>query len=246
MLDQRLDLQKREKESGKFWRNRQTTCRRFFLFLFFTTKKHKQCEQPALNHQRSGIEQLKTLTPIRSINWKQRKAPMTATVPSVFSRQTTKTLAERRTLTDKRGILTGRRMSRSWWGRGDCVIGSCYTGRESTYIGPVRERRGPPMGPTTASTSSRSKYQGSPHRSTTLKISNVPIFIHRRAWRVSGFFVSAGDPRCINSHAGKSRRPDNHCVSQHGDSRERRFPKISISSQNVFVIYYICMFRSSV
>ena len=134
------------------------------------------------------------------------------------------TLTKTKTPMDKRGILTGRRMSRSWWGRGDCVIGSCYTGRESTYIGPVRERRGPPMGPTTASTSSRSKYRGSPHRSTTLKISNVPIFIHRRAWRASpAFRLDERSSRCINSHVGKSRPRRTLCVfhntARHGSPR---------------------------
>lgn len=97
---------------------------------------------------------------------------------------------------EKQGILTGRRMSRCWWGRRDCIIGSRYTGRESTYIGPLRERRGPPMGPTTASTSRRSEYASSPHRATTLKISKAPIFIHRWAWR---FSVSRCAIRCVNT-----------------------------------------------
>lgn len=60
----------------------------------------------------------------------------------------TKQMREKRR---KMTILTGGRMS-GWWDRSDCV-GSRYKPSESTYIGPLRERRGPPMGPTSASTS---------------------------------------------------------------------------------------------
>lgn len=47
-------------------------------------------------------------------------------------------------------ILTGKRMSRCcWWCRSDCLVESLNTRAlcGSTYIGPLRERRGPPMDP---------------------------------------------------------------------------------------------------
>lgn len=42
---------------------------------------------------------------------------------------------------------------RCWRGGGERIIGSCYAARGSSYIGPHRERLGPPMGSTTTSTS---------------------------------------------------------------------------------------------